>query len=167
MFVLLAGTALVSSWETVSAQGFEAVGTRALGMGGAFVADDASAVYWNPAGLATGAFLSLVADTNRSETRLNRSESETAAVDESGLLLGFLTSTSGFSYYRLRSNQIAWPFSASLLAAGVREDLGGEHGCAVADYSQRRSHRRVYGCSRFQPRYDRAVYAGIRRICYR
>ena len=36
-------------------QPFESVGTRALGMGGAFVAvaDDATAVYWNPAGLAT------------------------------------------------------------------------------------------------------------------
>ncbi len=35
---------------------FEIVGTRALGMGGAFVgvADDASAVYWNPAGLLGG-----------------------------------------------------------------------------------------------------------------
>ena len=36
---------------------FGGVGTRAEGMGGAFVAvaDDASAVYWNPAGIATGA----------------------------------------------------------------------------------------------------------------
>src|SRR5689334_1293811 len=34
----------------------ETVGSRALGMGGAFVAvsDDAMAVYWNPAGLASG-----------------------------------------------------------------------------------------------------------------
>ena len=40
-----------------SAQGFGAIGTRAEGMGGAFVAvaDDASAVFWNPAGLALGA----------------------------------------------------------------------------------------------------------------
>ncbi|HEX7779434.1 MAG TPA: conjugal transfer protein TraF [Vicinamibacterales bacterium] len=37
-------------------QSFEVVGARALGMGGAFVAvaDDATAVYWNPAGLAKG-----------------------------------------------------------------------------------------------------------------
>jgi hypothetical protein len=36
-----------------SAQGFEAVGTRAAGMGHAFVAvaDDATATWWNPAGL--------------------------------------------------------------------------------------------------------------------
>ena len=35
---------------------FEATGSRALGMAGAFVAvaDDATAVWWNPAGLATG-----------------------------------------------------------------------------------------------------------------
>ena len=38
-------------------------------MGGAFVgvADDASAVYWNPAGLAGGAYFSLVLDGNTAE----------------------------------------------------------------------------------------------------
>lgn len=38
---------------TASAQGFELVGTRARGMGSAFVAvaDDAAATWWNPAGL--------------------------------------------------------------------------------------------------------------------
>ncbi len=38
------------------AQGFELIGARALGMGGAFVAvaDDATAPHWNPAGLASG-----------------------------------------------------------------------------------------------------------------
>ena len=45
-------------------QGVEAVGMRALGMGGAFlaVADDASATYWNPAGLVTGSVFSAVAE---------------------------------------------------------------------------------------------------------
>src|SRR3970282_724236 len=44
-----------------SAQVFEAVGGRALGVGGAFVAraDDSSATWWNPAGLAAGPFLDL------------------------------------------------------------------------------------------------------------
>ena len=40
-----------------ASQTFGGIGTRAEGMGGAFVAvaDDATALYWNPAGLATGA----------------------------------------------------------------------------------------------------------------
>ena len=44
-------------------QTFEGPGTRARGMA-AFVAvaDDASAVYWNPAGLASGSYFSLVMD---------------------------------------------------------------------------------------------------------
>src|ERR1700737_3443223 len=43
---------LTSSW--LGAQTISQVGERAQGMGGAFVAvaDDASAIYWNPAGLA-------------------------------------------------------------------------------------------------------------------
>src|SRR5438874_13382067 len=46
------------------------VGVRATGMGGAFVAvaDDASAVFWNPAGLASGSYFSLALDANRLET---------------------------------------------------------------------------------------------------
>ena len=41
------------------AQFIETVGSRALGMGGAFVAvaNDSSATWWNPAGLAAGSFL--------------------------------------------------------------------------------------------------------------
>lgn len=44
-----------------SAQIVESVGTRALGMGGAFVAvaSDSSAVWWNPAGLASGPFFDM------------------------------------------------------------------------------------------------------------
>ncbi|HEY2432105.1 MAG TPA: hypothetical protein VGI12_05470 [Vicinamibacterales bacterium] len=44
----------------------EPVGVRAAGMGGAFtaVADDATGAYWNPAGLASGAFVGITFDLN-------------------------------------------------------------------------------------------------------
>lgn len=44
------------STEAEAQRTFEVVGSRALGMGGAFVAvaDDPTAVFWNPAGLASG-----------------------------------------------------------------------------------------------------------------
>ena len=46
------------------AQVFESIGTRATGVAGAFVAvaDDATAAYWNPAGLTTGGFFSMLVD---------------------------------------------------------------------------------------------------------
>ena len=58
--------ALLLFWHPPSpalAQAEAPVGVRAAGMGGAFtaVADDASAVFWNPGGLASGAFFSVVA----------------------------------------------------------------------------------------------------------
>lgn len=64
--LLLGGLVLVAP-ALAAAQGVEAVGIRALGMGGAFVAvaDDASATYWNPAGLVTGSVFSAVAEAGR------------------------------------------------------------------------------------------------------
>ena len=61
---LLAAAVVVVCAPPAAAQMYEAVGTRAQGMGGAFVAvaDDATATWWNPAGLATGASLSFVWD---------------------------------------------------------------------------------------------------------
>ena len=55
---------------SVHAQIFGAIGTRAEGMGGAFVAvaDDATAVYWNPAGIATGATFDLQVSGSRDST---------------------------------------------------------------------------------------------------
>ena len=69
--------------------GAPAPGTRASGLGGAFtgVADDASAVFWNPAGLASGAFFSLVLD-------------HSARDDGSATLLALSTPPLGLSYYR-------------------------------------------------------------------
>lgn len=54
-------TAVLSLILVTQAEAQSSVGVRANGMGGAFVgvADDGTAVYWNPAGLATGALASL------------------------------------------------------------------------------------------------------------
>src|SRR5678816_901234 len=58
LFLLLASGA--------SAQAIESAGSRAPGMGGAFVAlaTDSSATWWNPAGLAAGPFLDLAVSWN-------------------------------------------------------------------------------------------------------
>ena len=56
LFAVVLSLAFATQTEAQSS-----LGVRANGMGGAFVgvADDASAVYWNPAGLATGVLASV------------------------------------------------------------------------------------------------------------
>lgn len=73
------------------------LGVRANGMGGAFVgvADDASAVYWNPAGLATGAFVSLNLEFGRVEPA-----GTTGADALKHSLLAFSLPPVGLAYYR-------------------------------------------------------------------
>ncbi len=91
--------------SAVGAQTFEAAGTRAAGMAGAFVAvaDDASAVYWNPAGLASGAYFSAV---------LGRTAAEAApstgprAGNRSGFIVALGMPALGLSYYRLRATTL-------------------------------------------------------------
>lgn len=82
------------------AQSSSAVGTRAQGMGHAFVgvADDASAVYWNPAGLAGGAFFSLVLDGGDAEAV---PDDRLEAGRRSGWLLAASMPALGLTYYRL------------------------------------------------------------------
>ena len=50
---------VVTSARSVFAQASESIGTRAAGMGGAFVAvaSDSRATWWNPAGIAAGPLL--------------------------------------------------------------------------------------------------------------
>jgi hypothetical protein len=96
---------LSSPAATASAQALDAVGTRAQGMGGAFVgvADDASAVYWNPAGLAGGAYFSLVLDGAAAEAVPDgRQDGGT----RSGWLLALSTPALGLSYYRLQHDTV-------------------------------------------------------------
>ena len=101
--VLLAVVLLLPT--PAASQSFDTVGTRAAGMSGAFVAvsDDASAVYWNPAGFAAGSYFSLVLDWGVGETD--------TAVDEpagsrSGWMLALGMPALGLSYYRLRSTAL-------------------------------------------------------------
>ena len=63
------------------------IGTRAEGMGGAFVAvaDDATAVYWNPAGIATGGVFDFQVSVARGST----------------VFVGMALPVLGLSYYRV------------------------------------------------------------------
>jgi F plasmid transfer operon protein TraF len=105
--VLLVGCLAMSS-RLVEAQDFEVFGTRAAGMGGAFVAvaDDASAVYWNPAGLAMGSYFSLLLDYGTFKAEPDRT---VRAGSKSGMGLAFAFPALGVSYYRLRMTTIAEP----------------------------------------------------------
>src|SRR5215207_5766821 len=55
-------TSVLVSPAPVQAQTSDQVGIRALGMSGAFtaVANDATATWWNPAGLASGAYFNAI-----------------------------------------------------------------------------------------------------------
>jgi hypothetical protein len=102
MLQFVATAAVVLFWPlAVAAQPFESVGSRAAGMGGAFVAvsDDASAAYWNPAGFASGAFLSLVLD--RTTATVNPPD-RGGAGSHSGYLIALGAPPIGLSYYRVR-----------------------------------------------------------------
>jgi hypothetical protein len=119
----LLGAALVAlAWPALAgAQAFETVGTRAAGMGGAFVAvaDDASAAYWNPAGFAAGSYFSLVLD--RATAKLNASGEP--AGSRSGLLIALGAPPIGLSYYRLRNTDLV---PGPLPAAADNEPRAGE-----------------------------------------
>ena len=112
------GAALVVCWSPAAdAQIYESVGIRAQGMAGAFVAvaDDATATWWNPAGLASGAYFSgvLEYDSLRDPRR--------DASHSGGVALSF--PALGPSYYRLHISQIRPPNSTATGPLG-RQDQG-------------------------------------------
>lgn len=78
------------------------LGTRAAGLAGAFVgvADDASAVYWNPAGLATGALLSAIVTFSSEETAPDDPQTA-AAARHTGRMVALSLPPIGLAYYRV------------------------------------------------------------------
>lgn len=108
------------------AQSFAAAGTRAAGMGGAFVAvaDDASAIYWNPAGLAGGSYFSLVLDRGVGEAAPDGSP---AGGDNSSFFMGLAMPALGLGYYRLQATSVT---AAPLLLTG--ENLAPSRNLSVA-----------------------------------
>lgn len=125
--VPLLAAALILATRPAAAQTFESVGTRAAGMGGAFVAvaDDASAVYWNPAGLALGgAFFSIVLDTGRSKADPGR---ELFAGKQSSALVSLATLPLGVSYYRSSLTRVGAASGQTLAPAPRYERLTTHH----------------------------------------
>lgn len=97
-------TALGLLPATAAGQDFAATGTRAAGMGGAFVgvADDATALYWNPAGLALGAYFSSVLDFGSTQATPDGLTGRKG----SSMFLGLSMPALGLGYYRLHVRQV-------------------------------------------------------------
>lgn len=78
------------------------MGTRAAGMGEAFVAvaDDATSIYWNPAGMATGAFVSFVVDYGQNRAEPPNADGTPGASEGSAPFIGFTIPPFGVAYYR-------------------------------------------------------------------
>ena len=97
-------------------------------MAGAFVAvsDDATAAYWNPAGLATGSVFSLLVDRAASLTQFDTPEPVSGGTDETGIIVAMSTNTSALSYYRLRINQIERSMLPEASGDSPQENLQGK-----------------------------------------
>ena len=97
------------------AQSADLVGVRALGMGGAFtaVADDATSTWWNPAGLASGAFFSAILEYAHPIDRPGEGLR--------GVSVGF--PALGLSYYRVPATELR-PSIATAGPVESREDEG-------------------------------------------
>src|SRR5713101_6821843 len=110
---LVSFLSLVAIVPSARAQEYEAVGIRAQGMGGAFVAlaDDATASWWNAAGLATGAYFNGIVEDGRPGD----------AARTQGLAMAF--PALGLSYYRLSISEIQ-PISSIAANVGSRQDQG-------------------------------------------
>jgi hypothetical protein len=110
--------------SSASAQIYETVGTRAQGMGGAFVAvaDDATATWWNPAGLGSGTLLSAIVQRGTWDQPGAVPDPGPAQRDQA-TSIAFLYPALGLSYYRLRISEIA-PITSTAATDPGRQDPG-------------------------------------------
>jgi hypothetical protein len=111
---------LLAAVSPASGQVVETTGSRALGMGGAFVAvaSDSSATWWNPAGLPTGPFFDMALSKSVLETA-SRLPAERHSVSSFALGIPPL----GLSYYRFRITDIQ-PIAPTGRDAADREEGG-------------------------------------------
>jgi len=131
-FLTTFGVLLMLGPRPAAGQSFEAVGERALGMGGAFVAvaNDSTATWWNPAGLATGPFLDLSIGTAS-----GAADSAYPASKGGAWWFSLGTPPLGVSYYRLKITEIRAAPATGTAAAG-REDRAAGDGIQSLSMSQ-------------------------------
>jgi hypothetical protein len=123
---LLTAGLLAASPARAAAQLYEDVGTRAQGLAGAFVAvaDDASAVWWNPAGIATGAYFNVLFEKGRvtqPESPVLSQPARRASTTGFAIAVPSL----GVSYHRIRVSEIATSAPTGSVVQN-RQDLEGE-----------------------------------------
>src|SRR5262245_50635059 len=114
-FVSVSLCLVALSARPARAQLFDTVGIRAQGMGGAFVAlaDDATATWWNPAGLAFGPFFNGILENTHADAEEMRSH---------GFALAF--PSLALRYYRLPLNGIRPVGETTAPIPPGRKDLG-------------------------------------------
>ena len=119
---IAAALVVVSVFEA-RAQSSDVIGIRAQGMAGAFtaVADDATASWWNPAGIATGAYFSSVVESSR--THQPKSENAIPAWDNESRAFAVGFPALALSYYHLAVSEIQ-PIGPIAAGADGRQDEG-------------------------------------------
>jgi hypothetical protein len=139
-FVSFVSFVVVSSPLIAHAQRYEDIGVRAQGMAGAFVAvaDDATATWWNPAGLATGAFFNSIVEYDRLQEPRKGGDSAGAPLPgwrshAGGVAVAF--PALGLSYYRLNISEIRPPNSTGAGPPG-RQDQGVGLGVSSLEINQ-------------------------------
>jgi len=128
MYVLLIvlSIALAGAVRPVAAQSFESAGVRAQGTGGAFVAiaDDASATWWNPAGLAGGAYFNAILEFDHLEEPPERPDGGSRRIGLGAFSAAF--PALGLSYYHFRVSEIRPSARAIGASLPSRQDQGPE-----------------------------------------